>query len=322
MRNKIIRSLLATCISAASFSSVYAQPAIPRDYVEMPGWSMGINFGLADLWGDVGTQSMIDHYINEKYWGSPHFMGGLFVRYVGHPALGVRASVNYGTLYANDNWNYTKAKNAKSIEDDAYQRYLRNQDIKSIVWEGSLMLEINPFRINVESNSARKRMQPYIVGGVAALHFKPKTTLVDKQTRTKKWVNVSDLHLEGEGFDFETSGTRANLWQLTAPVGLGLRWDLNEQYAFGVEYLYRFTMTDRLDMVSSDYVYPELFDERLPADKAAIAHQVYDKSWVIEPSVKNAPETVRGNNDVNDSYSTISFTIIYKIKSKKIPWWN
>src|SRR5690606_26544685 len=104
---------------------------------------------------------------------------------------------------------------------------------------------------------------------------------------------------EGEGYDFETSGTRANLWQLTAPVGLGLRWDLNEQYAFGVEYLYRFTMTDRLDMVSSEYIYPELFDERLPADKAAIARQVYDKSWVVEPSVNNAPETIRGNHDVN-----------------------
>jgi opacity protein-like surface antigen len=325
MRKKLVRSLLALSISAAALSAT-AQPAIPREYVETPGFSLGMNVGLADLWGDVGTQGPIDHYINGTYWDRPCFMGGLFIRYTPHPVWSARLAVNYGTLYATDQWNYDKAKKAKSIDEDAFQRYLRNQDIRANVWEGTLMLELAPLRFNSESRAANKRLQPFLMAGVGAFHFQPQSSLPDLATGKSKWIDVHHLHLEGDGvtYDEATPGfaRKTNLWQVCVPVGAGLRWDLNEDMSLGIEYLYRFTTTDRLDNVSDEFASKEYFDAKLTPENAELAKRMYDKSYVIEPSIERKPWTKRGNKEVLDGYSTISISFIYKLKDNKIPWWN
>lgn len=319
MRKKLLRSLLIIGFSATTAAAV-AQPAIPRKYVEHPGWAIGVTFGVADLWGDVGTQGIVDHYANEKYYKKPHFMGGLLMRYTAHPVLGIRFNLNYGTLYATDEWNITKAKTATSVEDDAYQRYLRNQDVKTNVWEGNVMIELLPLRFNPESKMAQKAMQPYIAAGVGGFHFRPQTSLIHPLTGRKEWVWTKDLRLEGEGI--EGSGAEvSSLWQVCVPVGAGIRWDLGKNMGFGFEYLYRFTTTDRLDNVSSEYVSDDYFDKYRSPEEAEIAKQVYDKSWAIEPTVQNAAGSPRGNKDVLDGYSTFSVTFIYKFTSNKIPWW-
>jgi hypothetical protein len=301
-------------------SAAYAQPSIPRNYIEYPGFSLGANIGLLDLWGDIGTKSVIDHYTNGKYFDKPTFMGGIFARYTRHPAFAFRLNLNYGTLYATDAWNEKKALEASSTETDAFQRYLRNQDIRANTWEGSLLVEFMPLRLNSENRSAWKVMQPYAVAGIGGFHFKPQTSVTDRITGATKWVDVHELRLEGDGVP-GSKARKTSLWQPVVPVGLGLRWDLNPELAFGVEYLYRFTITDRLDNVSSQYATPGYYDRNLSPEKAAIAKEVYDKSWEINPNVQRQPWAIRGNKEVLDSYSTISLMIIYKITPNKLPWW-
>ncbi|MCD6064134.1 MAG: hypothetical protein K0R82_2045 [Flavipsychrobacter sp.] len=325
MRKNIVRSLLALTVSAAAFSAA-AQPAIPREYVEMPGFSMGVNFGMTDLWGDIGTQGIIDHYGNSEYWDKPCFMGGMFGRYLGHPMLAARFGINYGTLYANDNWNTSKAEKATSTEEDAFQRYLRNQDVRANIWEATFMVEFNPLRGNSESKAAQKRMQPYILAGVGGFHFKPQSSLYNPVTGRRKWVDVHDLHLEGEGQTptgeaMAGYASKTSLWQVCVPLGLGVRWDIGDQYALGVEYLYRLTFTDRLDNVSAQYATHDYFDRYLPPEKAAVAKALSDKSWEIAPGVQRQPWANRGNKEVNDGYSSISISFIYKILNNKSPWW-
>lgn len=319
MRKSLIRSLLVIGISATTVAAV-AQPAIPRKYVEHPGVSVGVNFGLSDLWGDVGTQSPIDHYATEYYWSKPHFMGGIFMRFTAHPSLAARINLNYGTVYATDLWNQEKAKSAKSIEDDALQRYIRNQDAKANIWEHTLVFEVMPLRFNSESKGAQKSMQPFIHFGVGAMHYRPYTSLIDPVTGRKRWVETKDLSLEGEGLP-NSGASKTNLWQLTIPMGLGLRWDVGKDMNIGFEWSYRMTSTDRLDNVSSEYVSDAYFDRYLSAEDAKIAKQVYDKSWYVEPSVQNKVGSPRGNKDVKDGYSTISIQFIYRLETNKTPWW-
>jgi hypothetical protein len=321
MRKKLVRSILALSISAMATTAI-AQPAIPKDYVETAGWSVGWTVGLSDLWGDVGTQNLMDHYVNDKYWSKPCFMGGMFGRYQAHPVLAARFGINYGTLYANDNWNINKAEKASSIEDDAFQRYLRNQDAKTNVWEGYLMLEFSPLRFNSESRMAQRRMQPVLMAGVGAFHFKPFGSLTDPNTGNTKWVYTGDLQLEGsQPVTAIDQPGRYRFWQVCVPVGAGLRWDIGDNLAFGVDYLYRFTTTDMLDNVSSSYPTDNYFDRKLAPEKAAVAKQIVDKMWEIEPSVERKPWAQRGNKEVLDGYSTISVTFIYKINQNKKPWW-
>jgi hypothetical protein len=324
MRKKLVRSLLVICIGATI--SANAQPGIPREYVEHPGFSIGTNFGMSDLWGDVGTKGTIDHYTNGKYFNHPHFMGGLFGRYTPHPSIAFRLGVNYGTVYATDAWNEKKAKLDPSPENDAFQRYLRNQDIKSNMFEGTFQVELMPFRGNSESKSSTHRLQPYLTLGIGVFHYRPYSTFIDRKDGTERWVYVGDLHLEGEGFEHDkataTYAEKTKFWQVCVPAGLGLRYDISRNFSFGIEYLYRTTFHDRLDNVSGDYVSNEYLERYLTPEKAAVAKEMADKSWAIYPNVKHDAWTKRGNKDTKDGYSTISVMLIYKFTRNLEPWWE
>ncbi|MBS1630184.1 MAG: hypothetical protein JST27_09020 [Bacteroidetes bacterium] len=346
MRKTLLRNLLAgACIAALAAPSAQAQQKWTRyrapEFVERPGWSVGMNFGLSDLWADVGTKSLIDHYGNSKYWGSPHFMGGVFTRYAFHPGFVFRAAINYGSVYANDNWNQKKAESATSPDDVAFTRYMRNLDVQSNIWEGNIMFEINPLRIgNLEKRSAKKRMQPYILLGGGIFHYRAKGTYVPRGTDGKangqgRMVNLDDLYLENQGPSDPVTDSllrEANLSLPTGPTkvwvpevcgGIGVRWDIANQVSLGLEYVYRYTFTDYLDNVSTTYVDPKVFDiiHRNDPEKAQMAKDMYDKSWLIDPNASHKPGDLRGESSTKDAYSTFSISVFFRIKTKRVPWW-
>lgn len=298
------------------------------DFVEPRGWSLGGTFGISDLWGDVGTKSIIDHYVNDNYSGGVKFMGSLYARYTFSPALSARIGAGHGTLYANDNWNINKARKAGSAEDDAFQRYLRNQNIRSKVWEGQLLAEFYPLRMSSVSSRARKRFQPYLLLGASVFYYQPKTEYTPRNGGDPSWVDVRDLRTEGEGFvglDGKPLATpkQYSLTQFAIPMGLAVRWDIGENLGLGIEYLYRYCFTDYLDDVSGAYIDPMYFDVNLPADKAAIAKDVYDKRWQIMPTSDAGKKgMLRGNSAVNDAFSSISVNFFYRIGTKQPVWWR
>jgi len=324
MRKTFIRSIFTLCLSAAAVTAANAQLGHSKEYVEPPGWSVGMNIGLLDLWGDVGTKSIMDHYTNPKYWGKPHFMGGIFVRYTAHPALAMRLGVNYGTLYATDEWNQAKAEKATSIEDDAYQRYIRNLSVRANTWEGSLLFEINPLRFNVDARGARRRFQPVLLAGIGYMHFKPTAKWIDREGNDRGYVDLHDLRIEGNGLPkelFPDAPEEYDLWQLAVPLGVGVKWDIGRQLALGVEYLYRMTFTDYLDNVSGKYVDPSIYGAYLEPEKAFLAAEMQDRSWLVDKMITQQPGTDRGNPAVKDGYSTLGVTLIFKIRNRKSPWW-
>lgn len=331
MRKLLCLTLCAALGAAAANAQPWRHANQHRnpDFVEPRGWSLGATFGITDLWSDVGTKSIIDHYGNDNYAGNIKFMGGLYARYTKSPALSFRLGVNHGTLYASDNWNINKAKKAGSIEDDAFQRYWRHQNIKSKIWEGQLLAEFYPFRLNPETMRARKRFQPYAMLGVAGFYYQPKTEYTKRSDRFGKttWVDVRDLRTEGEGFvgldgKPATEVKQYSLTQFAVPMGLGVRWDIGDNLGLGIEYLYRYCFTDYLDDVSGAYIDPLLYDINLPADKAAIAKDVADKRWQVMPTGdKNPSGQLRGNSSVNDAFSSISINFFYRIGDKQRVWW-
>jgi hypothetical protein len=186
-----------------------------------------------------------------------------------------------------------------------------------------MMFEFAPFRMNTESNRSRRRMQPYVTGGIAVFHYNPQGLYINRTTRREQWVDLIDLHTEGVGLSTTGATKEAlpNLWQMAIPMGLGMRWDLNHKVSLGVEYIYRMTMTDLLDDVSDKYVNPQVFTASLSPEKAAIAADIYDKSWVLIPNYQRNVGDKRGNSTNKDGYSTLSITFIYRLSSKWNQWW-
>ncbi len=322
MRAKFIRNLLVLSIIVATASTVSAQDA-SRIYVEPTGFSIGTNFGMTDLWGDVGTKSPITRYIAGNGFEKVCFMGGLFGRYVIHPCLDLRLQLNWGALYANDNWNNDLVKGSSSfaIGNDAYQRYLRNQDIKDYMFEGLFMFEFMPFRMNPESHAAHRKRQLFIGAGIGGFYFTPYSTV----GTSNHWEQIYDLHLEGQGW-----GTgypkQYSLWQPCVPLVIGWRWDISKHTNIGIEYMYRFTFFDYLDGVSNQYIDSSQFRKHLSPKNALLAYEISDKTGHFnngQPSgYTNQVGNLRGTPTNNDAYSTITVTFYYKINGRKREWWK
>ena len=316
MSARYIRNLLMLCICFAASYTLRAQDA-SRLYVEKDGWAIGTNCGMSDLWGDVGTKSVVDHYNNSKYFDTVTFMGGMFGRYSIHPCLGVRLAANYGSLYATDKWNYDLAKKATSQGADAYQRYARAQNAKDYIFEGSILLEFMPFRMNPESKMAGRRGQPFLGLGFAYFHYTPYSTVAASPT----YVATYDLHLEGQGFG-DGFPPKYSLWQPAIPLVIGYRWDLGQHLNLGIEYMYRKTFTDYLDGVSGKYISAADFKAHLTPKDAALAAQVADKGYWLNLEPPNAAGNLRGNPSDKDGYSTITITFYYKVHTRNRTWWK
>jgi hypothetical protein len=317
---RYIRNLLMLCAWMGVFGTAEAQNNAGRIYIEPDGWSLGTSVGLSDLWGDVGTQSPMDHYNNSKYWKKVAFIGGMFGRYTVHPCFHLRFVLNYGTVYATDAWNYNLAHGSSSATQglDGYQRYARNQTAKANIFESLFLMELNPFRLNPDSRAAYKHGQPYIAAGIGVFHFTPYSTVANSQT----WVKTYDLRLEGQGFGAGFPPDYSQ-WQLAVPIALGYRWDIGQHLNLGIEYMWRMTMTDYLDGVSGNYISASDFQKHLAPHDAAVAQLVADKSyWNGLNPTPAAPGTLRGNPGNNDSYSTISLVFYYKINTRTRTWFR
>lgn len=319
MQAKVIRILSVLCLALATGNVAMAQKDRPfRDYVEKDGWSIGMNVGATDLWGDVGTNSAIDHYTNSKYTDKMSFMGGLYGRYTFHPALSIRLGLNYGSVYATDEWNEDGVKGKSLTEGTDYvQRYLRAQNAKTTIVEASALFELTLRRINLNPGSAYRRGQPYLGAGLAVFHYTPYSTVANSNT----FVKTYDLSLEGQGFgaDYPKKSSRI---QPAIPICIGYRWDLGNRLNLGIEYMYRITLFDYLDGVSGKYISQFEFEQNLSPEEAKTALQVADKTPYFNDALKNKPGTLRGNPNNNDSYSSLNITFTFKVEGRDRMWWT
>ncbi|MES2701707.1 MAG: hypothetical protein V4649_03660 [Bacteroidota bacterium] len=317
MQTWFTRNLLVLCFGMAVSSTAVAQMDAYRVYVEPDGWSIGTNFGLSDLWGDVGTKSFVSHYTNSGYFDRVAFMGGMFGRYTVHPCFGIRFAANIGSVFATDKWNKDLAEVATTQGDDPVQRYLRSQDAKAYMAEGTVLFEFTPRRRNPDGKKAKKPGQPFIGAGLGFFHFTPYSTVGS----SGKWVETYNLNLEGQGWG-EDYPKQYSRWQPCIPLVIGYRWDIGQHLNLGIEYMYRMTFTDYLDGVSGKYVDPKAFKLHLSEQEAFIAQQVADKQPYFNNDLPNAPGNLRGNKDNNDGYSTLSITLYYKVLTRNRTWWR
>ena len=316
MRASAFRNLIILLFAAGAATTVKAQDA-SRIYIEQTGWAVGYDVGTTDLWGNVGTKSPIEHYLNGKYFDKVCFMGGMFGRYTIHPAIAVKLAMDYGTFYATDVWNQRLADKATSQGDDAYQRYARHQDAKPDIFESSAVMELTPFRLNPESKMAHRKGQIYFGAGLAVFHFTPKSSVGNTGT----FVNTYDLHIAGDGFG-GAYPAKYSLWQLSIPLVVGYRWDVGQHLNIGFALDFRKTFTGYLDGVTGNYIDPKEYALHLSPGDAAIAAAIQDKGYLYKLEQPNVPGNLRGDPSTKDAYSTISFNIYYKVFARSKEWWK
>jgi hypothetical protein len=260
------------------------------------GVTGGVMNSLTDLGGKKGVGK---NSIKDLRWKTAKPSYGVYIAGTYLDAITVRVEGTFGEVVGFDSI-------LKKVAPSTYGRYERNLSFKSKISEVQLAVEVHPlFFKSYDDNEEPPRISPYAVGGVGYFSFDPQAKL------NGQWYSLQPLHLEGQGFAEYPDRKTYSLRQLNIVAGLGIKYEVSSVLNARLEFVRRFLRTDYLDDVSNvDYIDPSLFYAYLPANKAAIAQQLYNRTNELNPSdIGYTPNTQRGDPTKNDSYFTIQFKI-------------
>ncbi len=196
-------------------------PAVTEGYVRM-----GMMAGTANYFGDI--------YTNVSFT-RPSL--ALFITRKISPHIHLRLNLSVGRIEGDD---------SKAAEGSV--PYARNLHFRNDLKEIFIGFEYD-FKASYGKHKKRKFFTPYFVAGIALLHHNPQAKTPTNMDA--KWVDLQALGTEGQGRI--GYGTPYNKVQITIPVGLGLKFKVDDRWDFGMEIVPRFTFTDYLDDVGGAY---------------------------------------------------------------------
>lgn len=254
---KILFGLLFSLLPAYS---LLAQRYYPSGIQSREKFSLGI--GSASYFGDLQE---------EGYFSStPNLM--LSYEFLLNPRWSLRADGLVYQLKASD-------ANASSL-----QRQARNLSFHSTNYEISSSLMLYLFRQDPVAYQKRALVNVYVLAGIGATYFNPKTTL------NGETYSLGNLQTEGIAYQ---------KWSPVIPSGGGLLLKVNPKLDVALEITYRLCFTDYLDDVSTVYPDPETLS-------SPIAIALSDRR--LDPGMEGS---ARGNPALKDGYGLYNLRVVY-----------
>jgi len=201
--------------------------------------------------------------------------------------IAAKAGFTFGQVSGNDKFtNETFRQN-------------RNLHFKSPIAELAIQVDYFPFReyfghIYRSNGVVGKRvnnMSPYLFLGIGGFWYNPKAEYQGN------WVKLRPL---------QTEGVKYKSISVAFPVGMGLKYAIDKQWSIGLEVGLRYTMTDYLDDVSTEYVDKSTEDATTQYLSNPALSENDNASWT-------QPGEQRGSSSANDSYVFAIFSINYKL---------
>jgi hypothetical protein len=119
-----------------------------------------------------------------------------------------------------------------------------------------------------------------------------------------KWVELQPLGTEGQETTKYNDKRRYGLTQVSIPIGMGYKTQLNEDWALGIEFGVRKTFTDYLDDVSTIYV----DDQIVGGAYGYLAVAMKDRAREVGQEL-HANDNPRGNSKNKDWYMFFGLTL-------------
>lgn len=235
---------------------------------------VGVIGGLSIYNGDFSPVNW------EQYFEDLNPAFGVFGRYELNRTFAARLQATYTRLSADAGRNTTTP-------------YQEGSAFRSSLAELSLKLEITPFRLYWFKNA---EIQPFLTGGAAVYRFNPEIFL------DGRWIEVQPLGTEGQGAPEQPP--LYDRTQLSIPLGVGVRLNLNNRLSIGAEFTGYIVFTDYLDDLGSTVV---MYDElrRLKGDEIARISNPF--------ATEGENQRYRRGNPANDYYYIGGVTIFYRI---------
>ncbi|MEY5046325.1 MAG: hypothetical protein RL713_1550 [Bacteroidota bacterium] len=248
--------------------------------------------------------------------------GGINFGYHLTDFLSIRGVVNVGSVQAAD-------RLLKPDPDPAVvYKLTRNLSFRSSIVEAGLSAEFYPLPVLFKRwGQNLGRFNPYIIAGFNVFRFNPRSIYLDK-TGAFSWVDLKPLRTEGQGMPIANAPKEYSLTSTSIPLGIGIRFNVNDDISLALEWANRTTSTDYLDDVSGRYIDNAEFDRFFGAG-TVLADQAKQKanfpSWLNGVHVNGfLPTEPRGSlNKFNDYYYTSSiklFINLDRVAGKSNSW--
>ena len=276
-------------ISLVCTSVSYSQTTTLYDSYKNEG-EFGVAVGAAHYFGDLNTHAALN---------SPKFSAGIFFIKQFNNYVGLRISGDYAFL------GYSDAKS----KNETQQR--RNLSFNTNVWELSLSGYFNFFRY-IPGVQGYK-FTPYLSLGAGVFSYDPYAYLQG----TKYYLRP----LGTEGQNIDSSKKQYGDMALCFPFTVGIKYSLTDNMNIFAEVGYRFTTTDYLDDVSTNYAGPDAFVLTHADGTQEVEYPAYylqDRSYETGTPI-GIKGRQRGNSSQKDAYVMFHVGVSFNITSYRCP---
>ncbi len=222
-----------------------------REYV-----TLGVSLNALNYFGDIVPKTNITS--TDITFTRPGLGLSSSIRL--NSALSVRAAFLYGRISSSD------YEVADPQNEYAALRYARNLQFRNNIKDLSIVGVWDLFP-QAKSLMLRPGFTPYIFGGISIFHHNPKAKVPEQAMlyagsepvvlpEAGKWVALAPLHTEG----IENAYSQ---FQFSIPMGVGMRFRINQIMDIELETSYRYLFTDYLDDVSKNYADKGLLESDL-----------------------------------------------------------
>ena len=261
--------------------------------------TIGFSINALNYFGDLAPKSTAAS--TDISFTQPGF--GLFVEHKVGVRYWVRGSLLYGRLQGSD------FKSASPDDESARFRYVRNLQFRNDIFEFSAqgVVDITP---NHSTFLGRPTFTPYLFAGVAVLYHNPKGLVPETDINSGealedagKWVALEPLGTEGQYTEGSGVDTYSKI-QIAIPVGIGLRYMVNQSFDISLEVGYRHLFFDHIDDVGGNYVDLNTLDSNLARAMSDRSRELVDvKSGEARDLTNPLVAEIFNNRDANNLIS-------------------
>jgi opacity protein-like surface antigen len=244
----------------------------------------GVQLGAAHYFGDLNPNGRLNR---------PKIAGGVFFRRQVNPYVAFRIGANFAQLGYSDIYE-------KSNEF----RQRRNLSFNTNLWELALQGDFNFFKFNPVNPD--ERFTPYVTFGMGVIGFNPYAYLGNQK------YFLQPLGTEGQGSPLYPDRAPYSTIAFSFPIGLGVKFSINDRMNLNFEVAHRFTSTDYMDDVSSTYAGINTFK---PASPASF---LQDRSFETGPII-GTQGNQRGFGKQKDQFVMATVGVTFNFSSYKCP---
>ena len=287
MRMKLLAVFASVTIAFTTTNHASSQDAIVQE------GEFGIGIGAAHYFGDLNTRG----HLNRPKPAATIFFRKNFGNYIAGRVGVSFAQVGYSDVYNTHN----------------EYMYRRNLSFNSNIWELSLQGDFNFFRFM--PGDPQYNFTPYVTLGAGIFSYDPYAYL-----KGEKYF-LREEGTEGQGSALYPNRKPYSTMAISFPIGVGIKYALNDRINIAFEILHRVTSTDYLDDVSTTYVDPLAFWDPTSQLPAPAAYYLHDRSYETGDPI-GIKGRQRGNSKQKDQFATAMIHLTFNLQSYRCPTAN